>query len=78
MEGWAKAKRIAKYTGVSERTLRSWLKNGLKYSKIGGIVLIRFRDADEFIEKFRVESDVDLIVSGLERFLGEARKKSFK
>lgn len=67
MDGWGRIKQIVKYTGVSERTLRSWLKEGLKYSKIGGVVLIRFEDLDKFVGGFQVELNADLIVGDLER-----------
>ena len=67
MDGWGRVKQVAKYTNVSERTLRFWLKNGLKSSKIGGIVLVKFSDLDEFIEGFQVKSSIDLIVGDLEK-----------
>ena len=63
MQGWGKVKQAAKYAGISERTLRSWLKNGLKHSRVPTI-LIRYSDIDEWIDGFSVNNDdrVDRIV----------------
>lgn len=63
MTGWARIKTIAAYVGVSERTVRSWLKQGLRHSRVKGTVLIKFAWADEFIEGFAGDiSRVDRIV----------------
>lgn len=64
MTGWAKPKTAAKYAGISVRTLREWLKTGLKHSRLpGGRILIRYSWIDEFLEKFAREgSEVDRIV----------------
>ena len=64
MKGWLKAKPASKYAGVSERTLRTWLKEGLRYSKVRGSILIKVTWLDEYIEKFEETSnDVDRIVT---------------
>ena len=43
MRGWAKVKSAAKYADVSERTIRSLLKQGLKYSRVSSnMILIRY------------------------------------
>lgn len=61
-----KVKDAAKYTGVSERTFRDWLKDGLRHSRLpSGTILVRPTSIDEYIERFEVcESDsVDQIVN---------------
>lgn len=65
MSGWAKIIPAAKYAGVSPRTFRDWLKDGLKHSRLkSGTVLIRLSDIDSYLEGFAVsESAVDKIVS---------------
>lgn len=51
MNGWCRVKRAAGYADVSVRTVREWLKIGLKYSRIGErVVVIRYADIDEFLE----------------------------
>ena len=67
MKGWAKVKVAAKYAGVSERTLRNWLKDGLKFSRLNsGTVLVRYDDIDDFLNSFAVsKSKVDEIVDSV-------------
>ena len=55
MTGWAKIREARQYAGgVSEKTLRSWLKMGLPYSMPGGIILIKHSDIDAFLEQYQV------------------------
>lgn len=63
MKAWGKVKTVAERSDVSPRTVRTWLKNGLPYSKIRGVVLIKFEQLDAFLERFTVEDEqVDRIV----------------
>lgn len=55
--GWMKKKDIAKYCGVTTRTLSKWEKLGLKCSVLpSGLRLFREEDVDTFLEKFSNES----------------------
>lgn len=67
MEGWAKVKKGAEYAGVSERTFRGWLKNGLKHTRLSsGTVLVKYSSIDEYLEGFEVnENLVDEIVDSV-------------
>jgi len=57
--GWGKISQISKYSGLSEKTLRSLLKQGLRHSRLrSGTILIKLQWVDEFLEKHEV-SDVD-------------------
>jgi excisionase family DNA binding protein len=62
--GWAKVKEAAKYAGVSVRTLRDWLKNGLRHSRVSaGMILVSYAAIDEYLVRFEVnENQVDEIV----------------
>lgn len=63
VNGWIKVPIAARYAGVSARTVREWLKNGLPHSRVGGCVLVSYSALDEYISKFAVdESLVDGIV----------------
>lgn len=63
MKAWGKVKTIAERSDVSPRTVRTWLKDGLPYSKIKGTVLIKFEELDSFLESFSVSGNqVDEIV----------------
>ncbi|MFC1613921.1 helix-turn-helix domain-containing protein [Gemmatimonadota bacterium] len=65
MQGFFRVKSAAEFCDVSARTVRSWLKSGLKHSVIGGVYLIRKEDIDAFIES-HVHADnqqVDIIVN---------------
>ena len=58
MNGWGKVKQAARYAGVSERTMREWLKQGLKHSRLStGTILIRYSDIDDWLEGFAVSDD---------------------
>ena len=67
MRGFAKTKKAAQYAGVSERTMRDWLKQGLKHSRLlTGTILISYDDIDNYIKKYAVsESQVDQIVDSV-------------
>ena len=67
MEGWANVKKAAEYANVSERTLRDWLKEGLKHSRLNKkTIRVRYCDIDEFLEKFKVNSNfVDELVNSV-------------
>jgi predicted site-specific integrase-resolvase len=52
---WMKVKDAAKYAGVSIRTFRDWLRNGLKHSKLpSGMILISSASIDEYLRQFEV------------------------
>lgn len=56
MEGWTGVKSAAKYAGVSERTMRDWLGEGLRHSRMpSGMIRIKYQDIDDYIEKFAVD-----------------------
>jgi excisionase family DNA binding protein len=56
--GWAKVKEAAKYAGVSVRTLRDWLKDGLRHSRLStGTILIPYAAIDEYLERFEVRTN---------------------
>lgn len=71
MQGWCKIKQACKYSGVSERTFRKWLRNGLKHSRMpSGTILINFEDIDTFLKKYEVNHNqvdemVDEVLKGL-------------
>lgn len=67
MEGWANIKNAAKYADISERTLRTWLKEGLRHAKLPtGTIRIRYDALDAFLEQFAdSQNQVDTMVDGL-------------
>jgi excisionase family DNA binding protein len=62
--GWAKVKEAAKYAGVSVRTLRDWLKDGLRHSRLNtGTILVAYAAIDDYLARFEVNrNQVDNIV----------------
>ena len=62
--GWLKVKEAAKYCGLSERKIRSLLKEGLRHSRLrSGTILIKIEWINEYLERFEAqENDVDRIV----------------
>jgi hypothetical protein len=65
MSGWAKIKAAAAYAGIKERTMRDWLKEGLRHSRLpSGTVLIKYEWIDDYLESFTAkENQVDKIVN---------------
>jgi predicted site-specific integrase-resolvase len=64
MKGWGKIKAASAYAGVSPRTMRKWLKQGLRHSRLpSGTIIISFDAIDEFLSSFEVQNDeVDQII----------------
>jgi len=62
--GYLKVKQAAKYAGISERTFRDWLKEGLPHFRLSsGTILIAYLDIDTWLEQFRTDgSNLDAIV----------------
>lgn len=70
MKAWGKVKTVAERSDVSPRTVRTWLKDGLPYSKIRGTVLIKFEQLDAFLESYGVSGNqtdqiVDEVMKGI-------------
>jgi hypothetical protein len=64
-------KEAAVYCDMSERTIRGWLKDGLRHSRLrSGTILIKVEWIDEFLGRFEaqeneVEKIVDEVVRGM-------------
>lgn len=71
MDGWAKIKMAAAYAGISERTMRTLLKEGLKHSRLpSGTILLKYEWIDAYFESFvGTEDAVDKIVNETMRVL---------
>jgi predicted site-specific integrase-resolvase len=69
LEGWSKIKGAAQYAGVSERTFRRWLKQGLRHIRLeSGTILVKYTWIDEFLGSMEVsEHEVDQMVAELEK-----------
>lgn len=73
-QGWSKIAGAAKYAGVSERTFRKWLKQGLAHCRLeSGTILVRLSTIDQYLESRLVTEDqgerldrlVDEVMRGL-------------
>ncbi|MFC1895332.1 helix-turn-helix domain-containing protein [Thermodesulfobacteriota bacterium] len=70
--GWLKAKDAARYCSVSVRTIRTWLKDGLRHVRVRGSLLIKSQWIDEFLEGHEVnDTQLDQIV---EQVVSEMRR----
>ena len=68
MKAWGKVKTVAERSDVSPRTVRSWLKDGLPYSKVRGTILIKFDQLDAFLESYSVsDNEIDSIIEEVMR-----------
>ena len=66
MANWMKVKEAAKYSGVTVRTFRRWLKDGLRHSRLkSGTILVNPALIDEYLFRYEVkESDsIDRVVN---------------
>jgi len=68
--GYTKVKGAAKYAGVSERTFREWLKDGLHHIRMKSaqnktrLILTHYDWIDEYLARFEVsKNQVDEIVN---------------
>ncbi|MBF0525824.1 MAG: hypothetical protein HQK56_12095 [Deltaproteobacteria bacterium] len=73
---WFRAATAANYSGVSNRTLRSWLNQGLRHSRVSrGTVLVKREWLDEFLTKFECQTNrVDEIVDDVMADLGTRKR----
>lgn len=57
--GWVKPSVAAKYSGVSLKVFRGWLKNnGLPHSRLpNGRILVSLDDVDIYLRKFQITSN---------------------
>ena len=64
MPEWLTVKSSTKYADRSERTVRTWLKNGLRHCKLpSGSILIKREWLDQYIEQYEVKKNkIDQIV----------------
>jgi predicted site-specific integrase-resolvase len=66
MDGYAKVKDAARWSGVSVRTFRGWLKDGLPHIRLKtGTILVRYESVGQWLSQFEVKPDntVDAIVN---------------
>ena len=73
VKAWGKIQSVAEYGGLSSRTIRKLLKEGLPYCKLPtGSIIIKFSDFDDFAKRFKVQDDeVSRIADDVFRELGE-------
>jgi hypothetical protein len=57
MEGWVGVKKAARYADVGERTLRGWLKHGLRYVQVSKKILIKIEWIDQFLGNHEATQD---------------------
>jgi predicted site-specific integrase-resolvase len=78
LRGWVKIKDAATYAGVSPRTFRNWLKQGLRHARVGGsgALLIKLDWIDEFLENHEVPKDdyIDRIVDSVMKDFTQRRR----
>ncbi len=63
MQSWLSIKSASGYCDTSVRTIRKWMTDGLRHSRVRGKILIKAEHLDEFLESFAVSEDfVDRVV----------------
>ena len=73
LRGWLTVKKAAEYCSMSERTVRSWLKQGLKHSKLkSGTILVKIGWIDEYLETYAVQkNEIDKVVEEVMREMNQ-------
>jgi excisionase family DNA binding protein len=55
---WGNCKQVAKYLGVSARTVRNLIAAGLPCSRVNHkSIYIQFRDVDSFLKNYQVKAE---------------------
>ena len=63
---WKKIRDAAQYIGMSERTVRELLKQGLPHSRLpSGTVLVELEQIDEWLRGFSIEQQQQAIIQDL-------------
>jgi hypothetical protein len=60
VRGYLKLRDLARYSGLSVRTLRQWLndpENPLPCYRVGGVMLVKLVEFERWIEVFRRDGD---------------------
>jgi predicted site-specific integrase-resolvase len=70
--GWLKPSEASQYSGVSLKVFRSWLKAGLKHSRLPNRrILVSISAIDEFLNSFEVQSTTSQAATELLEGLAE-------
>lgn len=64
---YGKVRDAAVYVGMSERTMRDLLKDGLPHFRVrGGNILVKFDELDDWMSQWRTSTDqAGIVVDGL-------------
>lgn len=79
MTGWFKIPAAAEYMGLSPRSVRPMLKQGLKHSKLpSGTILMSIKWIDEYLESFQISENetkqpAQMIESEVDRLIREIK-----
>ena len=71
MKKWLSISEGSEYSGVSEKTFRSWLKQGLRHSRVSaGLIRVRVDAVDDFLQSFETDTNeasriCDQVISGI-------------
>jgi len=74
---WVTSKQLAQHLGISSAMVTSLRSNKLPYYKIGGKVLFKKQEVDEFIEKTRHKTGGEYLNEYLEGNQGNRGKSRF-
>jgi excisionase family DNA binding protein len=54
---WLRIQKAAAYADVSPRTIRRWLHEGLRHSRVSGVPYISEQAVDEWMQAHEVQED---------------------
>lgn len=63
LQKWGKIPQAAQYAGISVRTMRRWLENGLAHIRMDtGTILIKFEQVDRYLANYSVQKDNNVAI----------------
>lgn len=58
--GWANTNQACFYAGITKPTLDNWIDDGLRCSRIGRCLRLKYSDIDEYMRKYEIGGPLDV------------------
>ena len=65
--GWANTNQACIYAGITKPTLDNWIADGLRCSRIGRCLRLKYSDIDRYMRKYEVGRQLDVSLDRIAR-----------